>query len=269
MMCRGSVIGGDCPQAYRSRRVAERSLLGLAALVVALLSGCDFPGKPNPADRPVPPEKVLEFAPLFKTNCAGCHGTDGELGPAPPLNDSLFRSIVPEKELERVVSAGRPGTPMPAFALANGGTLTAAQIRVLVYEIKGIHYRLADVAEGKESERQPARRRWDRAAMGNPQDGGGGYAFVSVAQIHADSNERRLRADPQHGLRAGLCRMSRRVRRRRGSRPHQRSFISSTYERPGAAASDNHGTTRLGDPHGATRLGDARLRGYKRPRLGF
>lgn len=157
MMCRGSVIGGDCPQAYRSRRVAERSLLGLAALVVALLSGCDFPGKPNPADRPVPPEKVLEFAPLFKTNCAGCHGTDGELGPAPPLNDSLFRSIVPEKELERVVSAGRPGTPMPAFALANGGTLTAAQIRVLVYEIKGIHYRLADVAEGKESERQPAR----------------------------------------------------------------------------------------------------------------
>jgi len=156
-MCSGSVIGGSRPRAYRSRRVAERSLLGLAALVVALLSGCDFPGKPNSADRPVPPEKVLEFATLFKTNCAGCHGAHGEFGPAPPLNDSLFRSIVPEKDLERVVSAGRAGTSMPAFALANGGTLTAAQIRVLVYEIKGIPYRLADVAEGKVSEREPVR----------------------------------------------------------------------------------------------------------------
>jgi mono/diheme cytochrome c family protein len=157
MMCRGSVIGGDRQRAHRSRRVAERSLLGLAALLVALLSGCDPPGKPNSADRPVPPEKVLEFATLYKTNCAGCHGADGELGPAPPLNDSLFRSIVPAKELERVVSAGRSGTPMPAFALANGGTLTAAQIRVLVYEIKGIPYRLADVGEGKERERGPVR----------------------------------------------------------------------------------------------------------------
>ena len=145
-----------------------RGLTGAAALpsglcsgslrsLVALLSGCDPPGKPNSADRPVPPEKVLEFATLFKTNCAGCHGADGEFGPAPPLNDSLFRSIVPAKELERVVSSGRPGTPMPAFALANGGTLTAAQIRVLVYEIKGIPYRLADVGEGKENERQPVR----------------------------------------------------------------------------------------------------------------
>jgi len=122
-----------------------------------LLSGCDPPGKPNSADRPVPPEKNLEFATLFKTNCAGCHGAEGEFGPAPPLNDSLFRSIVPAKELERVVSSGRPGTPMPAFALANGGTLTAAQIRVLFYEIKGIPYRLADVGEGKENERQPVR----------------------------------------------------------------------------------------------------------------
>jgi mono/diheme cytochrome c family protein len=157
MMCRGSAINGDRPQAHQSRRVAERSLLGFAALVVTLLSGCDAPGKPNSADRPVPPEKVLEFATLYKTNCAGCHGADGEYGPAPPLNDSLFRSLVPAKDLERVVSAGRPGTPMPAFALANGGTLTAAQIRVLVYEIKGIPYKLADVPEGKEIERQPVR----------------------------------------------------------------------------------------------------------------
>jgi mono/diheme cytochrome c family protein len=86
----------------------------------------------------VSPNEVLEFGALFKRNCAGCHGADGKLGPAPPLNDSLFRAIVPQIELERVVSAGRPGTPMPAFAIANGGTLTPAQIRVLVDQIKGV-----------------------------------------------------------------------------------------------------------------------------------
>ena len=233
MMCRGSVIGGDCPQAYRSRRVAERSLLGLAALVVALLSGCDFPGKPNPADRPVPPEKVLEFATLFKTNCAGCHGTDGNLVPHLPSTIRYSARLCRRRNWNALSSAGRPGTPMPAFALANGGTLTAAQIRVLVYEIKGIHYRLADVAEGKESERQPA-----TMPLGSRRNGESPERWRRIRLRICRPNprrfeRRRLRADPQHGLRAGLCRMSRGVRRRRGSRPHQRSFISSTYERPG------------------------------------
>lgn len=106
--------------------------------MIALLAGCDSPGKPNRHDRPVPPKDVLNFEALFKRNCAGCHGADGDYGPAPPLRDPLFRASVPERELERVISAGRPGTPMPAFALANGGTLTPRQIQVLVHTIKGV-----------------------------------------------------------------------------------------------------------------------------------
>ena len=82
------------------------------------------------------PENVLNFQAIYKRNCAGCHGADGELGAAPPLNDPFFRALVPESELERVVSAGRMGTPMPAFAHANGGPLTTAQIQVLVRGIK-------------------------------------------------------------------------------------------------------------------------------------
>src|SRR5262245_46015078 len=122
----------------------------LVALSLLLTVGCHWPGKPNPDERPVPPELVLEFNALFKRNCAGCHGADGTLGPAPPLNDPIFRAIVSEKELEAVISKGRrsasgtgkdPRTPMPAFAREQGGTLSAAQIQVLVYEIKGIRYR--------------------------------------------------------------------------------------------------------------------------------
>ena len=105
-----------------------------------LINGCDFPGRPKPADRPVPANENLDFGVLYGRNCAGCHGADGKLGPAPPLNDSLFRAIVPQEEVESIVSSGRSKTLMPAFGNANGGTLTAAQIQVLVHEIKGIPY---------------------------------------------------------------------------------------------------------------------------------
>lgn len=124
----------------RSSRIAGPPSIALVALAVLHLTGCDPIGwgKPSAADRQVSPNDVLDFGTLFKRNCAGCHGANGKLGPAPPLNDSLFRAIVPQAELERVVSTGRPGTPMPAFAIANGGTLAPAQIRVLVGQIKGV-----------------------------------------------------------------------------------------------------------------------------------
>ncbi|MFO0808215.1 MAG: c-type cytochrome [Gemmataceae bacterium] len=109
-------------------------------LLALLAVGCDpdLPGKPSPKDRPVVETRVLAFGELFARNCAGCHGADGQFGPAPPLNDPLFRAIVPEDEVTNVVSRGRPGTPMPAFLRANGGSLTAVQVQMLVDGIKGI-----------------------------------------------------------------------------------------------------------------------------------
>ena len=41
--------------------------------------------KPKFADRPVPSDQVTNFDVLYKTHCAGCHGADGKLGPAPPV----------------------------------------------------------------------------------------------------------------------------------------------------------------------------------------
>jgi mono/diheme cytochrome c family protein len=58
------------------------------------------------------------------------------------LNDPLFRAIVPEKQLQNVLTKGRKKALMPAFAKENGGTLTHAQIQVLVMEIKGIPYKI-------------------------------------------------------------------------------------------------------------------------------
>ncbi len=114
-----------------------------------LVAGCNPPGRPNLADRPVSPDQSLEFGVLYGQNCAGCHGIDGEFGPAPPLDDPLFRAIVPEKELQGVLIKGRKKGLMPAFAKENGGSLTEAQIQVLVMEIKGIPYKIVKKEEGE------------------------------------------------------------------------------------------------------------------------
>jgi len=108
---------------------------------LASVAGCaapELPGRARAVGRPVMPDRVLEFAPLYAKHCAGCHGTDGRLGPAMPLNDPLFRSLSTPEELRRVVARGRPGTPMPAFARDHGGPLTAEQVQVLADGIAGI-----------------------------------------------------------------------------------------------------------------------------------
>lgn len=106
------------------------------ALLLLLLAGCDWPGKPKDTDRPIPAEQIADFDKLYGMHCAGCHGADGEEGPAPPLKDPLFLAIVPDEVLRRVIREGRTGTPMTAFAKDKGGPLTENQIDLLARGIK-------------------------------------------------------------------------------------------------------------------------------------
>jgi mono/diheme cytochrome c family protein len=118
--------------------MADRAvrLRAISGFLVLALAGCDFPGRPDPDKRPVPADQVVDFLPLFQTNCSGCHGADGTQGPAPPLNDPLFLSIIPDAELERVIAQGRKGTSMAAFAHEHGGTLKPEQVKALVSGLK-------------------------------------------------------------------------------------------------------------------------------------
>jgi cytochrome c oxidase cbb3-type subunit III len=128
------MIGPGMTRSGRARSPALGSWLWSLLAVMAL--GCDRSEQPKTADRPVPADRVVDFRMLYKENCAGCHGADGTLGPAPPLNDPIFLSIVPDAVVLGLISEGRPGTPMPAFARNKGGPLTDDQVKALAAGIK-------------------------------------------------------------------------------------------------------------------------------------
>ena len=94
-----------------------------------------MPGRPRPADQPTLPSQVMGFAELYGQSCAGCHGTDGRLGAARPLNDPVYLALVPPDRLRMIIAQGVPGTAMPGFATGAGGPLTEAQVDALIHEM--------------------------------------------------------------------------------------------------------------------------------------
>jgi cytochrome c oxidase cbb3-type subunit 3 len=108
-----------------------RHAAALAAPLALLIAGCQNPpGYPEPAE--VRPSQVTDFAALYGQNCAGCHGKNGENGPATDLANPEYQGLVDDATLHKVISSGMSGTLMPAFARSAGGTLTDQQVDALV-----------------------------------------------------------------------------------------------------------------------------------------
>jgi cytochrome c oxidase cbb3-type subunit 3 len=113
-----------------TKRCVLAAMVMLATFVVA---GCESaPGKPKTEERWVSPAQITDFNQLYSQNCAGCHGTDGRLGSAPPLNDPLYLAVANADALREVTAKGVAGTAMPPFAEQSGGSLTGQQIDALV-----------------------------------------------------------------------------------------------------------------------------------------
>ncbi len=115
---------------------AQRRLCaaGILFVLIFLIVGCDPPGKPAP--EVTNQEEITNFADLYGGNCAGCHSVNGKSGPARPLNNALYLSIIPKDTLRKVIYYGRPGTAMPAWARSQGGPLTDKQVDALVEGIE-------------------------------------------------------------------------------------------------------------------------------------
>ena len=126
--------------------IGNSKLLLVFLVALPLLMGCNkqLPGKPTEAERWRAPADVSDFTELYTQNCAGCHGSDGKLGAARSLNDSLYLSFIPDDALKQAISQGRNGTNMPAFSQQAGGTLTDRQIELLVSGMRAAWARPGD-----------------------------------------------------------------------------------------------------------------------------
>src|SRR5689334_2969453 len=99
------------------------------AMILLVASG-------NRPEQYVLPDQVVDFATLYKDNCAGCHGENGQHRATRPLNDGVYLKLVGKARLRSVIANGVSGTTMPPFAQDEGGTLTDQQITLLANEME-------------------------------------------------------------------------------------------------------------------------------------
>jgi cytochrome c oxidase cbb3-type subunit 3/ubiquinol-cytochrome c reductase cytochrome c subunit len=78
----------------------------------------------------------MSFDKLYGENCAGCHGANGQEGPATNLANPEYQAIVDDATLHDVIAHGQKGTLMPGFNTESGGGLTDAQINLIVQQMR-------------------------------------------------------------------------------------------------------------------------------------
>ncbi len=103
-----------------------------ALILVAGLAACGSPGRRETETPVIRPSEVTDFRVLYRQNCSGCHGIDGQGSLAVAIGSPLYLAIADNATIRRVVEQGMPGTAMPAFGQSAGGLLTDAQIDILV-----------------------------------------------------------------------------------------------------------------------------------------
>ena len=93
---------------------------------------------------------VQSAAENYAHNCTVCHGASGEgIGENPPLNSTAV-SMMSESDLSKVISRGRDGTQMAAWAVEEGGIFSNSQIKDFVILIQNgnwefVEMRVADL----------------------------------------------------------------------------------------------------------------------------
>ena len=118
------------------------------ALATLACAGCGrLPGKPTPADVHLEPKQVKDFAVLYRQDCAGCHGLDGQGNGALELANPVYLAIVSDDTLRRATAQGVTNSLMPPFAISAGGFLTDEQINIIVQGMRS-HWAKPEALQG-------------------------------------------------------------------------------------------------------------------------
>src|SRR2546425_1125097 len=96
----------------------------LAAIQLAAQVVQDHPGQYDRAD-------IETGSRLYSSQCVACHGPNGEMISGIDLRRGLFKTVVSDEGLARVLTTGRPDAGMPAF-----GTLQAREMTGIIAFIR-------------------------------------------------------------------------------------------------------------------------------------
>jgi mono/diheme cytochrome c family protein len=116
-------------------RFIRFNALCLVAASLAMVGCSRIPGRPGPGPEVVRPDEILDFATLYKGNCAACHGENGRNGAAISLANPAYLAVVGEDTLRQIAAKGVSDKLMPPFAKSAGGMLTDQQINVLAHGV--------------------------------------------------------------------------------------------------------------------------------------
>jgi len=81
-------------------------------------------------------ERVSRGQKIYQAQCVSCHGTEGEGGVGPALNNKTVLKNTLDEVFYSVVRSGVPSTQMPAWSVDFGGPLTDEDVRDVVAFIR-------------------------------------------------------------------------------------------------------------------------------------
>src|SRR5262249_21221123 len=110
---------------------ASLSLKQLLPAACLLLAAVAHPASAGQQDHQVSNNPVQAGLRLYTSECALCHGPNGDLMSGIDLRRGRFRRAVSDEDLMRVISGGVPAAGMPSF-----NKLQAADVTALVAFIR-------------------------------------------------------------------------------------------------------------------------------------
>jgi cytochrome c oxidase cbb3-type subunit 3 len=81
---------------------------------------------------------------IFADNCAQCHGIEARGGLGPALNSKQFLQSATDDQIGQLIGVGVPGSPMAAYSIDFGGSLTLEQIEATTAYLRSLEDEASD-----------------------------------------------------------------------------------------------------------------------------